>query len=150
MTVTLNGNFGSGLVVPGGGFFLNNEMDDFTTVPGRPNLYGLVQGPANEVGPGKRMLSSMSPTLATNGEDWVALGSPGGSRIPTAVFQVLAGFIRGEHSLGDAVVRSRVHHQWLPDRLLAEPRALEPGVSADTRNTGPLATSSRGTQNHVR
>ncbi|MBN1334394.1 MAG: gamma-glutamyltransferase [Deltaproteobacteria bacterium] len=128
MTVTLNGRFGCGLLVSELGILLNNEMDDFTAAPGRPNLYGLVQGPANAVGPGKRMLSSMSPTLAWNDEDLVVLGSPGGSRIPTAVVQVLLGVVVDGASLAEAVARPRIHHQWLPDEVAVEPGALAPDV----------------------
>jgi len=129
MTVTLNGRFGCGLLVPESGFLLNNEMDDFTAAPGRPNLYGLVQGPANAVGPGKRMLSSMSPTIAWKDGDLLALGSPGGSRIPTAVAQVLLGVLVDGRSLAEAVARPRIHHQWMPDEVAAEAGAL----SEDTR-----------------
>ena len=88
LTTTLNGNFGCGVLVPEFGILLNNEMDDFATAPGKPNLYGLVQGEANAVGPGKRMLSSMAPTVAWRGSQVLVLGSPGGSRIPTATAQV--------------------------------------------------------------
>lgn len=132
MTVTLNGSYGCGLLVPEVGFLLNNEMDDFATAPGRPNLYGLVQGEANAVGPGKRMLSSMAPTIARRGREVLVLGSPGGSRIPTATAQVLLNAVVDGDSLADAVGRPRIHHQWLPDETAAEPcwpaearRALE-------------------------
>ncbi len=128
LTVTLNGRFGCGLLVPELGFLLNDEMDDFTVAPGRPNLYGLVQGPANAVGPGKRMLSSMSPTIAWRNGDVLALGSPGGSRIPTATVQVLLGVLIDGASLADAVARPRIHHQWIPDEVATEPGALAPSV----------------------
>ncbi len=126
LTTTLNGSFGCGLLVPEVGILLNNEMDDFAAAPGRPNLYGLVQGPANAVGPGKRMLSSMAPTVAWRGRDVVVLGSPGGSQIPTATAQVLLDLVVDGDSLERAVERPRVHHQWLPDELLFEPGALSP------------------------
>jgi len=126
LTTTLNGAFGCGLVIPGLGIFLNNEMDDFATAPGRPNLYGLIQGRANEVGPGKRMLSSMSPTVLWDGSRVLALGSPGGSRIPTATLQVMLNVIVDGDQLQAAVNRPRIHHQWLPDRIDAEPDALAP------------------------
>jgi gamma-glutamyltranspeptidase/glutathione hydrolase len=126
MTTTLNGAFGCGLVVRGAGFFLNNEMDDFATVPGRPNLYGLVQGEANAVGPGKRMLSSMTPTIAWRGSDIIAVGSPGGSRIPTATAQVLLNLIVDGDELQAAVDRARIHHQWMPDIVYAELYAVSP------------------------
>jgi len=130
LTTTLNGSFGCGLLVPGVGFLLNNEMDDFATAPGRPNLYGLVQGEANAVAPGKRMLSSMSPTVAWRGSEVVVLGSPGGSRIPTATAQVLLNLIVDGDELQAAVDRPRLHHQWRPDALLAEPEALAPETAS--------------------
>lgn len=130
LTTTLNGAFGSGVFVAEAGFFLNNEMDDFAAAPGRPNLYGLVQGEANAVRPGRRMLSSMSPTVAwrddATGSEVLALGGRGGSRIPTATLQVLLGFVVDHLGLQAAVDRPRVHHQWLPDALFHEPDALSP------------------------
>ena len=130
LTTTLNGAFGCGVTVPGAGFLLNNEMDDFATAPGRPNMYGLVQGTANAVRPGRRMLSSMSPTVAWRDAAVVALGSPGGSRIPTAVLQVLLALLTDGDPLQTAVDRPRIHHQWLPDRIDAEPDALSPETAA--------------------
>jgi gamma-glutamyltranspeptidase/glutathione hydrolase len=126
LTTTLNGAFGCGLLVPGAGFLLNNEMDDFATAPGRPNLYGLVQGEANAVAAGKRMLSSMTPTIAWRGPEIIALGSPGGSRIPTATAQVLLNLIADGDELQAAVDRPRIHHQWMPDAVFVEPDALAP------------------------
>jgi gamma-glutamyltranspeptidase/glutathione hydrolase len=133
LTTTLNGLFGSTLWVPGFGF-LNNEMDDFATVPGQPNMFGLVQGEANAVAPGKRMLSSMSPTLAwrtaEGGTEVVSLGGRGGSKIPSNAVQVLlALLVDGDH-LALALGRPRLHHQWLPDELEAEPDALSPETRA--------------------
>ncbi|NOZ79178.1 MAG: gamma-glutamyltransferase [Acidobacteria bacterium] len=136
MTTTLNGSFGCGLVVPGLDMFLNNEMDDFATAPGRPNLYGLIQGRANGVGPGKRMLSSMSPTVLWQGTRVLALGSPGGSRIPTATLQVMLNVIVDGDQLQAAVDRPRLHHQWLPDRIDAEPDALAPETDGALRRRG--------------
>jgi gamma-glutamyltranspeptidase/glutathione hydrolase len=126
MTTTLNGSFGCGLLVPGVGFLLNNEMDDFAAVPGRPNQYGLVQGEANAVSPGKRMLSSMSPTIAWRGSETVVLGSPGGSTIPTATVQVLLNIVVDRDDLQTAVNRPRLHHQWMPDLLVVEPDTFAP------------------------
>jgi gamma-glutamyltranspeptidase/glutathione hydrolase len=125
LTTTLNGAYGCGLMVPAG-FILNNEMDDFAVAPGTPNQYGLIQGEANAVGAGKRMLSSMTPTVAWTGVDTLALGSPGGSRIPTTTAQVLLNLIVDHDHLQAAVNRPRVHHQWLPDVVAAEADALAP------------------------
>lgn len=132
LTTTLNGLYGCGLWVPEAGLFLNNEMDDFATAVGKPNLYGLVQGEANAVGPGKRMLSSQSPTLAwrPDGSEVIAAGGRGGSRIPTAVLQILLGVLLDGDSLQAAVDRPRVHHQWQPDRLYHEADALSPETRA--------------------
>jgi gamma-glutamyltranspeptidase/glutathione hydrolase len=136
LTTTLNGLFGCGLYVPEAGFFLNNEMDDFATAPGRPNLFGLVQGEANAVAPGKRMLSSMTPTIAWKGSEAVALGGRGGSRIPTNTIEVLLNLIADGDSLQTAMDRPRIHHQWLPDRLDAEPDALSPETRAELERRG--------------
>ncbi len=126
LTTTLNGNFGSAFVAGSTGVLLNNEMDDFTTAPGRPNLYGLIQGAENQVAPGKRPLSSMSPTLVFGPDGalrWV-LGSPGGSTIITTVGQLICRLTAGE-SLEAALAAPRVHHQWLPDRIDVERGAAE-------------------------
>ena len=136
LTTTLNGLFGCGLYVPEAGFFLNNEMDDFATAPGRPNLFGLVQGEANAVAPGKRMLSSMTPTIAWKGDEAVALGGRGGSRIPTNTIEVLLNLIADGDSLQTALDRPRIHHQWLPDRLEAEADALSPETRAELERRG--------------
>ncbi len=121
-TTTLNNDFGSAVTVTGAGFVLNDEMDDFTSAPGKPNLYGLVQGAANAIAPGKRMLSAMTPTVVTDraGRLFLVLGSPGGSRIPTAVYQVLSDVIDQNMSLADAVAAPRLHHQALPDIVYLE------------------------------
>ena len=126
LTTTLNGWFGCGLLVEGAGFFLNNEMDDFAAAPGRPNSYGIVQGEANAVGPGKRMLSSMSPVVAWRDQEVLVLGSPGGPRIPTATAQVFLNIVVDSDELQTAVNRPRIHHQWLPDAIFAEGDALSP------------------------
>jgi gamma-glutamyltranspeptidase/glutathione hydrolase len=120
LTTTLNGWFGCALYVPAAGYFLNNEMDDFTTLPDRPNLFGLVQGKANEVRALARPLSSMAPTIAWRGDETIVLGSRGGSRIPTASLQVLLGMIVDGLSAREAVDRPRLHHQWLPDQVRYE------------------------------
>lgn len=135
LTTTLNDLFGCAVFVPEIGF-LNNEMDDFSTAPGRPNLFGLVQGEANVVAPGKRMLSSMTPTIAWKGDELVAIGGRGGSRIPTHTIQVLLNLIADGDSLQAALDRPRVHHQWLPDRLEAEPDTLSPETRAELERRG--------------
>ncbi len=127
-TYTINFSFGSGIVVPGTGMLLNNEMDDFAAKPGFPNGYGLVQGEANAVSAGSRPLSSMTPTLVfKEGKPWVATGSPGGSRIITAVTQTLLNLMAFDMTLGMATSSPRIHHQWMPDMAM-----VEPGISEDT------------------
>ncbi|MEM1202778.1 MAG: gamma-glutamyltransferase [Acidobacteriota bacterium] len=135
LTTTLNGLFGCGLWVPEIGF-LNNEMDDFAAAPGKPNMFGLVQGDANAVRPGKRMLSSMSPTVAWRGHDVLVVGGRGGSRIPTATLQaLLAVWLDGEGIQG-ALDRPRIHHQWRPDQLEHEPGALSPETRVELERRG--------------
>jgi gamma-glutamyltranspeptidase/glutathione hydrolase len=136
LTTTLNGLYGCGLWVPGAGFFLNNEMDDFATAPGRPNLFGLIQGEANAVGAGKRMLSSMSPVIAWKGDEAYALGGRGGSRIPSHTIEVLLNLLVDHDPLQAALDRPRLHHQWLPDRLEAEPDTLAPETRAELERRG--------------
>ncbi|MEM7249543.1 MAG: gamma-glutamyltransferase [Acidobacteriota bacterium] len=135
LTTTLNGAFGCGWFHPAWGF-LNNEMDDFATAPGRPNLYGLIQGAANEVGPGKRMLSSMSPTVGWKGPERLALGARGGSRIPSAVLHVLLEHVVFEKDLTEAMSSPRLHHQWLPDAFQLEEGALPAAVRQELRERG--------------
>lgn len=126
MTTTLNGRFGSKSVVPGAGFFLNNEMDDFSVKPGSPNLYGLVGGEANKIQPTKRMLSSMTPTIVEKDNRlFMVLGSPGGSTIPTTVLQVLVNVLDFGMDLKSAIDAPRFHHQWLPDAIQIEPEGFD-------------------------
>ena len=121
VTTTLNGNFGSKTVVDGAGFFLNNEMDDFSAKPGVPNMYGAVGGEANAIAPGKRMLSSMAPTIVLkNNKPFMVVGTPGGTTIPTSVFQTIVDVIDFKMSPSDAVNKPKFHHQWLPDELVIE------------------------------
>jgi gamma-glutamyltranspeptidase/glutathione hydrolase len=128
MTYTLNGGYGSGVTVPGLGFLLNNEMDDFAAKPGTPNMFGLVQGEANAIAPGKRPLSSMTPTIITkDGRLFMIVGGPGGGRIITSVLQTIVNVIDFGMNVRDAVDSPRFHHQWLPDAITAEP-----GFSPDT------------------
>ena len=118
VTTTLNGGYGSKTVVGGAGFLLNNEMDDFSVKPGAPNMYGAVGGAANAIMPGKRMLSSMTPTLVLKDEKpYLVIGTPGGTTIPTSVFQTIINIIEFNMSTEDAVWKPKFHHQWLPDRL---------------------------------
>jgi gamma-glutamyltranspeptidase/glutathione hydrolase len=120
-TTTLNGSYGNGMVVPGAGFLLNNEMDDFSAKPGVPNMFGLIGDRANEVQPRKRMLSSMTPTIVTKrGRPHLVLGSPGGSRIITTVLQVLMNVVDHGMNVQEAVDAPRFHHQWLPDYIRIE------------------------------
>jgi gamma-glutamyltranspeptidase / glutathione hydrolase len=121
LTQTINGAFGAGVVAPGTGILLNNEMDDFASAPGVPNLFGLVGSKANAIAPGKRPLSSMSPTiLMRGGKPWIAIGAQGGSFITTAVFQAIINIIDFKLPLQEALNRPRIHHQWQPDILLVE------------------------------
>ena len=127
-TYTLNFSFGSGIAVPGAGFLLNNEMDDFAAKPGTANAYGLIGGDANAVEAGKRPLSSMTPTLIfKDGKAMLGTGSPGGSRIISAVFQVVLNTLDGGLNIAEATARPRIHHQWLPDEI-----KMESGISTDT------------------
>ncbi|MGP7972066.1 gamma-glutamyltransferase [Proteus mirabilis] len=128
-TYTINGRFGAVVIAPGTGFFLNNEMDDFTTKVGEKNLYGLVQGERNSIAPLKRPLSSMSPTIVTkDGKPFLVLGSPGGSRIISITLQTALNIIEFGMSPQEAVNSPRIHHQWLPDEVYYEQR----GLSKDT------------------
>ena len=124
-TYTLNFSFGSHITIPGTGILMNNEMDDFAARPGFPNAYGLVQGEKNSVAPGRRPLSSMTPTLIfRDGEPWLATGSPGGSLIITAVMQTVLNAMTFDMNIAEAAAAPRIHHQWMPDRVL-----IEPGIS---------------------
>lgn len=130
VTTTLNGSFGSHVSVGGAGFLLNNEMDDFTAKPGEPNMFGLIQGEANAVEPGKRMLSSMSPSIVTkNGKVRMVLGAAGGPRIITATFMSFLNMAVFGMNAQEAIAAPRFHHQWMPDKLYYE----EFGISPDTR-----------------
>ena len=138
LTYTLNGGFGSGVVVKGAGFLLNNEMDDFSTKPGVPNLFGVVGGVANEIHPGKRMLSSMTPTLLLeNDRVRMVLGTPGGSTIFTSVFQTMVNRLDFGMSAVGAVAAARFHHQLLPPTLIVHSRCCALG---DERTRADLKT----------
>ncbi len=128
VTYTLNGGYGSGVTVPGIGVLMNNEMDDFSVKPGVPNMFGLIQGEANAIQPGKRPLSSMTPTIVLRDNKlYMVVGTPGGSRIISNVFQVMLNVLDFGMNIQDAVNRPRFHHQWKPDKLY-----MEPGFSPDT------------------
>ncbi|MEM9013729.1 MAG: gamma-glutamyltransferase [Pseudomonadota bacterium] len=128
-TYTLNLSYGTGIVVPGTGMLLNNEMDDFSAAPGQPNYYGLVGGVKNAVAPGKRPLSSMTPALIfQNGEPILAVGGVGGSRIITSVLNVIVNVVDRNMNIADAIEAPRIHHQWLPDQI-----SHEPALGADTK-----------------
>jgi gamma-glutamyltranspeptidase/glutathione hydrolase len=130
VTTTLNDSFGARVTAEGLGFLLNDEMDDFTSKPGIPNGYGLIQGPANAIGPGKRPLSAMTPTIVLkDGKLFLVLGSPGGPTIITTVANVLIGIVDFSLDIEEAVNAPRFHHQWLPDQILVEDR-----LSPDTMN----------------
>lgn len=121
VTTTLNGGYGSKTVVGGAGFFLNNEMDDFSVKPGVPNMYGAVGGDANAIVPGKRMLSSMTPTIVLkHGKPYLVVGTPGGTTITTSVFQTLVNILEFDMNADDAVNKPKFHHQWLPDVVEVE------------------------------
>jgi len=134
-TYTLNGWFGSGVVVEGAGFLLNNEMDDFSAKPGVPNFYGVVGNSANAIAPGKRMLSSMSPTiLLRDNKVSMVVGTPGGSTIFTSVFQAIVNILDFGMTPQQAVAASRFHHQLLPPDLIT----YSPGVPLDTATINVL------------
>ncbi|HET7118389.1 MAG TPA: gamma-glutamyltransferase [Hanamia sp.] len=120
-TTTLNGSFGSGIVVAGAGFLLNNEMDDFSVKPGVPNMFGAVGAEANAIAPGKRMLSSMTPTIVLkNNKPYIIVGTPGGTTIPTSVYQTIVDIIDFKLNPEEAVNLPKFHHQWLPDEIFVE------------------------------
>ena len=138
MTTTLNTSFGSGVTVTGAGFLLNNEMDDFTAKPGSPNTFGLVQGVANKIEPGKRMLSSMSPTIVEDdkGELRIVAGAGGGPRIITAVWQTISNVIDYGQAIDAAVANPRVHHQHLPDKVRIEAEAIDEATAKALSDKG--------------
>ena len=125
-TTTLNGSFGNSIAVDSAGFLLNNQMDDLSIKPGFPNMYGLIGGEINSVQPGKRILSSMTPTIVEkDGKLFLVAGSPGGSTIPTTVFQVIVNVIDYGLNISEAVDAGRFHHQWLPDWISYEKNAID-------------------------
>ncbi|NSW93818.1 MAG: gamma-glutamyltransferase, partial [Bacteroidales bacterium] len=151
-TTTLNGTYGNFTVVDSAGFLLNNEMDDFSVKPGIPNIYGLTGGQTNSVQPGKRMLSSMTPTIVEKqGRLFLVLGSPGGSTIPTSVLQVIINVIDFGMNISDAVSAGRFHHQWLPDHISYEQGGIPEEVVGKLKSLGHqvIPVSSLGRVNAV-
>jgi len=137
LTFTVNYGFGSGVVVPGIGMLLNDEMDDFAAAPGVPNVFGLVGGEANAIAPRKTPLSSMTPTIVSeNGRLRLATGAPGGSTIITQVLQIVLNVLEYKMNAGEAVSVPRIHHQWLPDELRVEPFALDAATVQDLQRRG--------------
>ncbi|MEO6819352.1 MAG: gamma-glutamyltransferase [Ginsengibacter sp.] len=136
ITTTLNGGFGNRTVVGGAGFLLNNEMDDFSVKPGVPNMFGAVGQEANAIAPGKRMLSSMTPTIVLkDAKPWIVVGTPGGTTIPTSVYQTLVDIIDFGMTPQDAVNLPKFHHQWLPDQLDLE-KGFDKKVAEELKNMG--------------
>ena len=137
VTTTLNTNYGSKVFVEAGGFFLNNEMDDFSSKPGEPNMFGLIGAKANEIAPEKRMLSSMTPTIVEkDGKLWMVVGTPGGSTIITSVLQTILNVHEFKMGMQESVNQARFHHQWLPDMIMIEPNQFEKNVVEELRNIG--------------
>jgi len=144
VTTTLNDSFGSHVTAEGLGFLLNDEMDDFSSKPGAPNMYGLIQGPANAIGPGKRPLSAMTPTMVLkNGKLFLVLGSPGGPTIITTVANVLMGVVDYGLNIQQAVNAPRFHNQWMPDNILIEPTGISPDTVGILERMGHKVVRSR-------
>jgi gamma-glutamyltranspeptidase/glutathione hydrolase len=149
VTYTLNDWFGARVTAQGTGVLLNDEMDDFTAKPGVPNMYGLVQGDANRIEPGKRPLSSMTPTIVQrDGKPWMIVGTPGGSRIITAVLHTMLNVIDYDMDIQEAVDAPRIHQQWMPDTTFVEPRALSADTQAILTGMGHKLTVPQP-ENHV-
>ena len=137
VTTTLNTNYGSKVYVKGGGFFLNNQMDDFSIKPGEPNTYGLVGSEKNAIAPHKRMLSSMAPTIVEeNGKLRMVIGTPGGSTIITSVLQCMLNVFEYGMTMQESVSQPRFHHQWLPDDVMFEPKGFAPEVISQLKAKG--------------
>ena len=137
VTTTINLSYGNGIVVEGAGFFLNNEMDDFSAKPGSPNVYGLIGNEANSIEPNKRPLSSMTPTIVLKGQrPYMVIGSPGGSTIISTVLQCLLNVIEFKMDIKEAVSSPRFHSQWLPDVIQVEPRSLSNDVLNNLKEKG--------------
>jgi gamma-glutamyltranspeptidase/glutathione hydrolase len=136
-TTTINSSFGSGIVVEGAGFLLNNEMDDFSGKPGVMNQFGLLGTEANSIQPEKRMLSSMTPTIILkDAKPMIVIGSPGGSQIITTVLQVVLNCIDFNMNIREAIEAPRIHHQWMPDSIFCEQNSLSPEVKQELIQMG--------------
>ncbi|GGW26228.1 gamma-glutamyltransferase [Arenibacter certesii] len=143
-TTTINGGYGSKLFSEELGFFLNNEMDDFSAKPGVPNMFGLIGAEANSIMPGKRMLSSMTPTIVEkNGKLWMVVGTPGGSTIITAVAQTILNGYEFNMSMQEAVNAPRFHHQWMPDNVVFEPNGFSPDLMIELKEKGYVINEER-------
>ena len=150
VTTTLNGNYGSKLIAPELGFFLNNEMDDFSIKPGSPNMYGLIGGKTNSIEPEKRMLSSMTPSIVElNGNLSMVLGSPGGPTIITSVLQTLINFYEFDFNMQQSVDASRFHHTWLPDKIFYEKNIFSEKVKDNLVKKGYILNSNHSTIGRV-
>tara|TARA_B100001996_G_scaffold351409_1_gene311410 strand:+ start:1101 stop:2801 length:1701 start_codon:yes stop_codon:yes gene_type:complete len=137
LTTTINGAYGSKVVVENAGFILNNEMDDFSVKPGYPNMFGLIGGEANSIEPNKRMLSSMTPTIIEKNDNlYMVLGTPGGSTIITSVFQTILNVIDFNMGMQEAVDAKKFHHQWLPDFLVVEKNTLNTNLNENLKKMG--------------
>ena len=144
VTTTLNGLYGSKVVVSGAGFFLNNEMDDFSVKPGVPNMFGAVGGEANAIQPGKRMLSSMTPTIVMkNAKPYIIVGTPGGTTIPTSVYQSIVNIIDFKQFANSAVNSPKFHHQWLPETVLVEKNFPETTIADLEKNRYKIERTSQ-------
>jgi gamma-glutamyltranspeptidase/glutathione hydrolase len=142
ITTTLNDTFGSKIFVKGAGFLLNNEMDDFSSKPGVPNMYGMLGGKANSIQPGKRMLSSMTPTIVEkDGKLFMIVGTPGGATIITSVFQTVLNVIEFDKSMQEAVSAKRFHHQWMPDEVTSEKDAFDSLTTEKLKKKGYKITT---------
>jgi gamma-glutamyltranspeptidase/glutathione hydrolase len=151
VTTTLNNSFGSAVTVTGAGFLLNDEMDDFAAAPGKPNMYGLVQGEANAIEPGKRMLSAMTPSIVLDrdGQLFMVVGTPGGPTIITTVAQVILDVLDQRMTLAEAVAAPRIHHQALPDIIRYERGGLSESTVTALRGMGHHVEMRRGTSGIV-
>ncbi len=145
VTTTLNGGYGSKVVVGGSGFFLNNEMDDFSIKPGHPNMFGLVGGEANAISPGKRMLSSMTPTIISKDNKlFMVVGTPGGATIITSVYQTILNVIEHNMTMQEAVEAKRFHHQWKPEKIWFENGRIDSLTTQKLRDMGHIVEFTGG------